>query len=145
MFQRAHEIMPDDAEFLDLLGNAYSELGRLDEAQDALRSAIAADDTYALAHYDMGTVLAQMKGNQPAALKSFERAIELDPTLFWAYYAIGCLYALQGEKKLALQNLEEAFRKGFEDIQHFENDTDWEGLRGDAQFQELISNCITVR
>jgi len=137
MFQRAHEIMPDDPEYLDLIGNAYMELGRLPEAMDALKAALAADDTYALAHYDMGCVLSRMKGAESDAMKSFERAIELDQTIFWAYYAIGCLYALKGEKELALQNLEEAFRKGFKDIQHFESDTDWETLRSDPQFQEL--------
>lgn len=138
MFQHAHEIMPDDPEYLDMVGNAYMELGRLPEAMDALKAAITADDTYALAHYDMGCLLSLMKVEDASAMKSYEKAIELDPTIFWAYYAIGCLYALKGEKKLALQNLEEAFLKGFKDIQHFENDTDWETLRNDPQFQELV-------
>jgi tetratricopeptide (TPR) repeat protein len=137
MFQRAHEIMPDDPEFLDMLGNAYMELSRLPEARDALKAAITADDTYALAHYDMGGVLSLMKGEEAASMKSYERAIELDPTLFSAYYAIGCLYALRGEKKLALQFLEKAFQKGFHELDHFENDADWETLRNDPQFQEL--------
>lgn len=45
MFQRAHEIIPGDPEYLDLVGNAYMELGRLPEARDALNAALAADDT----------------------------------------------------------------------------------------------------
>lgn len=140
MFQRAHEIEPDDPEFLDLVGNAYLELKRLPEALDALKAAIKVDDTYALAHHDMGCALSEIKGEGAAAMESFQRAVELDPTLCWAYYSIGCLHALHGEKQLALQNLEEAFRKGFKDIQHFENDADWAGLRGDPQFQELVSS-----
>jgi superkiller protein 3 len=137
MFQRAHEIMPDDPEYLDMLGNAYMDLGRLPEALDVLKAAITADDTYALAHYDMGIALCKMKGEGAAAMKSFKRAVELDAGLYWAHYSIGCLYALQGEKKLALQFLEKAFQKGFHELDHFENDTDWDGLRNDPQFQEL--------
>lgn len=137
MFKRAHEIVPGDPEYLDMVGNAYMELGRLLEARDALVAAIAADDTYALAHYDLGCALSRMKGEEQAAMESYQRSVKLDPAIFWAYYAIGCLHALKGEKQLALHNLEEAFRKGFDDMKHFENDADWEGLRNDPQFQEL--------
>ena len=138
MFQRALEIKPDDPEFLDLIGNAYLELGRLPEALDALKAAITADDSYALAHHDRGVALSRMKGEEAAALKSFERAVELNDDLYWAHYSIGCLYALQGEKKLALQFLEKAFQKGFHELDHFENDTDWETLKNAPQFQELV-------
>ncbi len=138
MFQRAHEIMPDDPEYLDLVGNAYMELGRLPEARDTLMAALAADDTYALAHYDMGVVLSRMKGEEAVAMKSFERAVELDDGLYWAHYSIGCLYALRGEKKFALQFLEKAFQKGFHELDHMDKDTDWETLRNDPQFQELV-------
>jgi len=138
MFQRAHEIMPEDPEYLDLVGNAYMELGRLPEARDTLMAALAADDTYALSHYDMGVVLSRMKGEEAAAMKSFERAVELDDGLYWAHYSIGCLYALRGEKKFALQFLEKAFQKGFHELDHMDKDTDWEGLRNDPQFQELV-------
>jgi len=44
---------------------------------------------------------------------------------------------LRGEKKLALQFLEKAFQKGFHELDHMDNDTDWETLRNDPQFQEL--------
>jgi tetratricopeptide (TPR) repeat protein len=144
-FQRAHEIKPDDPEYLDLIGNAYSELNQLDRALKALNAAIAVDETYALAHYDMGVVLARMKGKKTAAMKSFQRAIMLNVDLYWAYYGIGCLYALQGKKKLALQFLEKAFQKGFRDIVHLEKDDDWKEFRDDSQFKELIRKSQVCR
>jgi superkiller protein 3 len=144
-FQRAHEIKPDDPEYLDLIGNAYSELNQLDRALKALNAAIAVDETYALAHYDMGVVLARMKGKKTAAMKSFQRAIMLNVDLYWAYYGIGCLYALQGKKKLALQFLEKAFQKGFRDIVHLEKDDDWKEFRNDSQFRELIRKSQVYR
>jgi len=136
-FQRALEIEPNDPEYLDLLSNAFLELGRLDEAMEAIRAAIAADENYALAHYDLGTVLAQMKGQDAAALRAFKRSLELDKNLFWAYYAIGCVYAKQGKKKSALRFLGKAFQKGFRDMAHLEQDSDWEGLRENPEFQQL--------
>jgi tetratricopeptide (TPR) repeat protein len=136
-FQRALEIEPNDPEYLDLLSNAFLELGRLDEAMEAIRAAIAVDDNYALAHYDLGTVLAQMKGQDAAALRSFKRSLDLDKNLFWAYYAIGCIYAKQGKKKSALRFLGKAFQKGFRDMAHLEQDSDWEGLKENPEFQQL--------
>jgi tetratricopeptide (TPR) repeat protein len=136
-FQRALEIKPQDPEYLDLLGNAYAELGQLDEALKTLQTAIAVDDTYALAYYDMGTVLARMKGKEAAAVRSFKRAVTLDADLFWAYYGIGCLYARQGKKELALRFLHKAFQNGFGDMAYLDKDSDWEALRNDQQFQEL--------
>jgi len=138
-FQRALEIEPNDPEYLDLLSNAFLELGRLDEAMEAIRAAIAADENYALAHYDLGTVLAQMKGQDAAALRAFKRSLELDKNLFWAYYSIGCIYAKQGKKKSALRFLGKAFQKGFRDMAHLEQDSDWEGLREDPDFQALTA------
>jgi tetratricopeptide (TPR) repeat protein len=136
-FQRALELKPQDAEYLDLLGNAYSELDLLTEAEGALRDAIETDNNYALAHYDMGIVLTKIKGREREALKSFKQAIVLDADLYWAYYAIACLYSLMGKKKLALQFLGKAFKKGFSDIAHLEKDTDLDNLRGDPLFCEL--------
>ena len=137
--QRALEIEPHDAEYLDLLGSAFLELDRLDEAMEAIRAAIAVDDSYALAHYDLGTVLARMKGQNAAALRSFKRSLDLDKNLLWAYYAIGCIYAKQGKKKSALRFLGKAFQKGFRDMAHLEQDSDWEGLREDPDFQALTA------
>jgi len=137
-FQRALELEPEDPEYLDLLGNAYSELGRLTEAEKVLRHAIAIDSKYALAHYDLGTVLATVKGKEVEALKSFKRAIAHDPGLYWGYYSIACLYALMDKKKLALRFLKKAFQKGFSNMSHLEKDSDLDSLRDDPTFGKLM-------
>jgi protein O-GlcNAc transferase len=137
-FKKALEITPNDAEYLDLLGNAYSELGQLTEAQAALKCAIDADPKYALAHYDLGTVLAQIEAQQHQALRCFERAIELDSDLFWAYYSVGCIHAKEGRKDLALQSIEKALEKGMRDFDHIAKDADLESIRQDSSFQGLL-------
>jgi len=137
-FKKALEISSNDPEYLDLLGNAYSELGQLTEAQAALECAIDADPKYALAHYDLGTVLARIEGQQDRALGCFERAIGLDPDLFWAYYSVGCIHAKAGRKDLALQSIEKALDKGMKDFDHITKDLDLEGIREDSSFQDLL-------
>ena len=85
------------------------------------------------------------RSKKATTMKSFERAIKLKADLYWAYYGISCLYALQGKKKLALQFLEKAFQKGFRDIVHLEKDDDWKEFRDDSQFKELIRKSQDCR
>lgn len=136
-FSRAVELEPNNPEYLDLVGNAYAELGRLNEAREALQKAIDLDKSYALAHYDMGTVLARMEGQQEQAIKSFETAIENNPDLAPAYYGIACIYALWKKKELALHFFEKALQKGFRDKTHIEKDSDLDFLKDDSKFCEL--------
>jgi superkiller protein 3 len=138
-FKKAVDINPNDAEYLDLLGNAYSELGRKAEARAALERSIDVDPRYALAHYDLGTVLAPGTGEEPdRALNCFETAIGLDPSLSWAYYSAGCIHARAGRATLALQFIEKALEKGLSDFNHIRKDPDLDQLRQDSSFLELL-------
>lgn len=139
-FEMATKIEPNNAEYLDLLGNAHSELNQLPEATVALEQAIAAQPTYALAHYDLGTVLAKgrKKSHMARAMASFRAALELEPSLYWADYAMACLHALAGKTAKALQSLEQAVRKGLTDFDRIQNDPDLVSLRGDSTYEELL-------
>lgn len=142
-FQRALEIDPDNPEYLDMLANAYMELGRLEEAKEVLEQALAVDGNYALAHYDLGVVLARMRKNEEA-LPCFKRALALNKNLMWAYYSIACIHALQGERKPALQFLEKAFQKGFSDEEYMEKDTDLDSLRDDPGYRRLKAKYLAA-
>jgi tetratricopeptide (TPR) repeat protein len=136
-FLWAAELDPHNAEYQDLVGNAYLELGKLNEAQQALEKAIALNSSYALAHYDLGVVLSRTKGNEKKALALFEHARDLDDKNYWPWYCIGCLYAVQDEQDLALKNLDAAVQRGFSDREHVDNDHDWDRLRDDPKFQKI--------
>lgn len=144
-FERALESEPENPEFLDLLGNAYLELGRLDEGLEALRKAITVDENYSLAHYDLGVTLARMDGRQEEALKSFERAIALDSDLGQAYYGMACIQAQKGDRESALVSLEEALKKGIWDRAHIESDPDLDGLRNDPKFRFLKETYLSEK
>lgn len=108
------------------------------EVEEVIRSAIAGDPDYAIAHYDLGWILARTAGRHKAALASFKRALALDKDLPWAYYSIACIYALWGQKKPALAFFEKALQKGLDDRAHIEGDSDLDALRNDTRFLALM-------
>jgi tetratricopeptide (TPR) repeat protein/TolB-like protein len=53
-------------------------------------------------------------------------------------YWLACVYALEGERDLAFEWLERAIALGNENKLWFESDPNWERLRDDPRFQELM-------
>jgi superkiller protein 3 len=66
------------------VGVQKREAGDLPGARDALNRAVAADETYAPAHYQQGLLL-QRLGDHPAARAAFARAHKLNPSLVPPY------------------------------------------------------------
>jgi tetratricopeptide (TPR) repeat protein len=63
----------------------YAGVGRLDEAAEEFRAAIAADPNYPEYHFDLGNLLRRM-GDDEAALAEYETAIRLSPPFAEVYY-----------------------------------------------------------
>lgn len=141
-FQRAVDLSPGDAEYRDMLANAYLELGRPDEAKAELERAIADDPTHCRAHYDLGVVFSRMNGQDDRAMELFERAIELDGSEWLPYYAIACIHAKRNRKELALNYLGEAVGRGFADREYLDRDRDWDGLREAPDFLRIRGGII---
>lgn len=55
-------------------------------------------------------------------------------------YNVACAYALQGDKKKALRELQKAIELGFRDIDNMRADSDLESLRKEPEFQKLIAS-----
>jgi tetratricopeptide (TPR) repeat protein len=77
-FQAALDIKPRDAEVHYLLGAAYVQIGRMDEAVKEFNAALEYDSSLPEAHFGLGTVH-QLQGNKEEAIKAFERFLELGP------------------------------------------------------------------
>lgn len=136
--QKALEIRPNDPEYLDLVGQIYTELGKYKLAEKYLRKSINNNPKYALAHYDLGVLLAKIEKRRAEAIKCFLASINLDPNNVWAYYSISCVYALSGDKEKALDYLNQALEKGFSDKKYIDSDPDMDNLRKDANFIKLM-------
>ena len=66
-----------------------------------------------------------------------EAAIKEQKGLF--LYDLACCYALNGQKKKALQTLEESVRNGYKDYNNMLNDNDLRSLRKDKTYQILLT------
>ncbi len=85
-------------------GNAAAREGRLAEAEEAYRQAVAADATNPRAHQSLGTVLVR-RGNPQAALEHFGVAVRLEPENARAHSDLGVLLGELGQNDRALEHL----------------------------------------
>ncbi len=70
------------------LGDSLAQVGRWDEAIDALQQAMDLDDEYARPWHSLGNVY-RLMGRLEDAGRAYERAIELEPDYAWAYHNLG--------------------------------------------------------
>ncbi len=87
-----------------LRGMAYIRMGRLDEAENELKTAIQLDERLAAAHFEMGN-LYYKKGKMPPALKEYIQTVKYDDKHFQAYNNLGVIYFITGKSKEAEQAL----------------------------------------
>jgi superkiller protein 3 len=137
-FLKALDITPDDPEYLDLVGQTYTELGKYKIAEKYLRKSVRKDPKYAMAYYDLGILLTKFKTRHMQAIRCFMTAITLDPNMAWAYYSVACLYALSGNKEQALNYLKQSLERGLSDKKHIESDPDMDSLREEKEFRGLM-------
>jgi tetratricopeptide (TPR) repeat protein len=89
------------------LGLALSEKGRLSEAAEHLRTALALEPSHRNAQNTLGSVLAKM-GRPEAAIAAFEKVIKIDPDYAGAYYNLGRVYRSMGRFDAAARNFKKA-------------------------------------
>ena len=77
-YRSAAELDPLRPEYWNNLGGAFISTGRLDEAAEALETAVKLKDDYALAHSNIGN-LQRLRGNIPEAERSYRLAIKHQP------------------------------------------------------------------
>jgi tetratricopeptide (TPR) repeat protein len=93
----AMDEMPEDAEALAILSNAYILLDRSEEAKDIFRIGIAQDPENKIYHYNLGVMILQ-EDDYENAIKHFQDALSLDPDYHDALYNIGVAYVNWGVK-----------------------------------------------
>ena len=88
------------------LGILYRKAGRLDQSEEALKSAVERNDSSAIAWNELGATQ-RMRGEFPAAAASYEKAIAADSNFAPAYRNLGVVSDLYlGDPERALTALE---------------------------------------
>ena len=103
---------PDEAWAHGLLGVAYAELGKYEEAMESFKRAIRIDpddaDAHlglAWAHNGLGNAYFR-SGKYQEAINSLKQAIRIDPRSSQAHFALGGGYVAEGDRSSALEEYE---------------------------------------
>lgn len=100
----------DSADRLIALGNEAEAQGRLEEARDAYRRAIALAPRHARAHLNLGIVL-QAAGNADAAREAYETALRHDASDPFVQYNFATLLVARGDAARAEELLNRALER----------------------------------
>ncbi len=79
-----------------------------------------------------------MRNDLPAALGWYKKALAVDPDFGDAYYNMACVYALQGERELALRYLQIAALNGYASAEGIDADPDLAALREEPAYEALV-------
>jgi Flp pilus assembly protein TadD len=91
----------------------------------------------ARAHIFFAQTLLQVNRVEEARAK-MSRAVELSPNDPVMMYNAACFYAIMGEKSLAIEYLQKAIANGFGDYEFIKHDPDFENIRGENGYLELV-------
>jgi tetratricopeptide (TPR) repeat protein len=98
LLAKAARVAPADAMIRADLGRAYVAAGRLAEAEQALRAAIAMDPALTYARCGLGYALL-CQGKDAAAAETLESVLRLDPGVGMAHFYLGLVR--QGQRRFA--------------------------------------------
>ena len=145
LFQRAADARREDFQSLILAGQCLQMLGRIEEAQKATREGISRAERALMLNSADGRALSLGSGalyddgQVERAIRWSQRSLELDPDDMSALINGACLRAKAGHKEEALALLERAFARGWGKRDWIEHDPDYDVLRDDPRFQELLA------
>jgi tetratricopeptide (TPR) repeat protein len=134
-----HEISSDKEAKL------FFELGNLQYSEKDYKAAISSYDQsvkfkpdFLQAWYMSGITLHNL-GRYEEAISSYDKAVEFKPDDHIAFYNKACSYALQNNIEQAIESLKIAISLNPDEYREMaKNDLDFDAIREDERFQELI-------
>jgi adenylate cyclase len=145
LFRMAAKIRHEDFQSPMLLSQSLRMLGRTEEASEAVKEGIyRAETALALNPLDgralsLGSGALFHDGQKARALEWSQRSLELYPDDVGSLVNAACLRAKGGQKEEALELLERVFARGWGKRDWVEHDPDYDILRDDPRFKNLIA------
>jgi hypothetical protein len=118
-------------------GAAYLNEGSFEAARRRFLESIEVDGSIPEAFNGVG-VTWRMRNDLDRALEWYKKALLVDPDFGDAYYNMACVYALRGEKDMALRYLQIAALNGYASGEGIDADPDLEKLRDDPAYKALV-------
>lgn len=144
LYEAASRINPLDFQAPSLLAFAYRDLKQPDKARAAYEISLAnakrhlelnPDDSRAL--YLGATALFELEQKE-LGLEWVEKALKTDPDNPYNLYGIACFYSRYGKVDEAIECFEKSVTTGFAHKEWAEKDSDFDAIREDPRFQELL-------
>ncbi|MDZ8105466.1 MAG: tetratricopeptide repeat protein [Nostoc sp. DedQUE12a] len=138
-YDQATKIKPDKDEAWYNRGIALFNLGRLEEAIASYDQATKIKPDYHYAWNNRGIALRNL-GRFEDAIASYDQATNIKPDKNNPWYNKACCYSLLGNIDLAIENLQQAINLNPECREIAKTDADFDNIREDLRFQDLISH-----
>ncbi len=123
-------------EYLEI-ATLYAQKGKYQKAEELFQKVAKENPSSAKVHNNLGVVrLKQEKYDM--AEREFKEAIRLEPAFVLPYYNLSCLYTKKGVSVEALIYLKKALKRDERVKQWVKTDKDFDKLRSDVVFQELM-------
>jgi len=144
LFKKASEVDPTDYQSRCLRVQILRGMGRIDEATEEARDAVAVvrkqlewhpDDARA---YHLGAGSLILLGETDRAKRWLHRAMEISPDDSVVLYNVACNLATLGDDEKALDSLERAVDHGAISVAWMRNDQDLASLRGHSRYTKLL-------
>ncbi|MEX0270250.1 tetratricopeptide repeat protein [Leptolyngbyaceae cyanobacterium UHCC 1019] len=135
--EKAIEINPDDHGAWNSYGLVLTASGRTAEAIASYEKAVEINPDDHGVRLNRGNALNKL-GRHEEAIASYDQAIAIKPDNERAWYNKACGYGLWGDIKKALENLQQAIKLNSDCRNWAKTDADFDGIRQDARFQELM-------
>ena len=137
-FDQAIKLNPEYVEVYYNRGTSYSELEQYEKAIEDFGQAIKLNPEYVEVYYNRGTSYSELEQYEKA-IEDFDQAIKLNPEYGLPSYNKACIYALQGNVEEASKCLLQALKINSQIYcELLSNDSDFDIIRGDAKFKNLL-------
>ena len=144
MFQKVIALNPDFYSAYGDLEMVYQRLGEKQKFEEVIQRALQVYRRYLPQHPDdarghmyFAVDLAQV-GNTEEAKVEAEKALALSPDDPLMLYNATCFYAQMGEKRRALDTLQNAVAAGYANFEWIKRDPDIEPIRQEPEYLELV-------
>jgi serine/threonine protein kinase/Flp pilus assembly protein TadD len=143
-YKKAVELNPDFHTAYGGLRMVYDSMGEKEKCYETVQELLTVYPRYLSKHPDDARThiyyaidLAMVNKNEEAKVEAL-KALELSPGDPLMLYNAACCYARMNENKLAVEALRNSIAAGLEDYEWIKRDPDFEGIRNDPEYIELM-------
>ncbi len=137
--QKESEHSKDDPLLYRQMGDLFKRSGELDKAIHSYRKALSIEPTYIEALNHLAITYA-MKGEYEKGISFLKRSVTYHPDRSEAYYYLASIYARQKKGDKSISYLKLAVKKGYDNWQQIQSDSNLDNIRHLPEYKMLIKN-----